>query len=114
MLGSMFDLARPTSRVCDNSRTQIFFTSLNLLKHLSADATVAGIFKNILKLIQAFGNNSHKPHGPHGGDNCFKALSKYCKWLLSLVCFEIFRFLGISANPQLTFDSTLYQLSGQV
>jgi len=44
-----------------------------LLKNLSADATV-GIFKNILKLIQTFGNNSH---GPHGGDHWFKALSKY-------------------------------------
>jgi len=33
-----------------------------LLKNLSADATVAGIVKNHLKLIQTFGNNSHKPH----------------------------------------------------
>jgi len=35
-----------------------------LLKNLSADATVAGIIKNILKLIQTFGNNSHKQHAP--------------------------------------------------
>jgi len=49
-----------------------------LLKNLSADATVAGIVTTILKLIQTFGNNSHKPHGPQGGDHCFKALSKYC------------------------------------
>jgi len=20
------------------------------------------------------------PHGPQGGDHCFRALSKYCKW----------------------------------
>jgi len=85
-----------------------------LLKNLSADATVAGIVKNILKLIQTFENNSHKPHGPHGGDHCFKALSKYWKWLGSPECFEIFRFLGMSANPKLTFDSTLYQLAVQV
>ena len=58
--------------------------------------------------------NSHKPHGPQGGDHCFKALSKYCKWLVSPICFEIFRFLGVSAYPKLTFDSTLYQLAGQV
>jgi len=82
-----------------------------LLKNLSTDATVARIVKNILKLKQTFGNNSH---GPHGGDHCFKALSKYCKWLVSPVCFEIFRFLGMSANPKLTFDSTLYQLAAQV
>jgi len=82
-----------------------------LLKNLSADAIVAGIVNNILKLIQSFGNNSH---GPHGGDHCFKALSKCCKWLVSPVCFEIFRFLGISANPKLTIDSTLYQLAAQV
>jgi len=25
-----------------------------------------------------FGNNSNKPHGPHGGDHCFKALLKHC------------------------------------
>jgi len=30
-----------------------------LLKHLPADATVVGIVRNILKLIQTFGNNSH-------------------------------------------------------
>ena len=75
---------------------------------------LAGIIKNILKLIQAFGNNSHKPHGLQAGDHYFKALSKYCRWLGSPVCFEIFRFLGMSANPKLTFDSTLYQLEGQV
>jgi len=85
-----------------------------LLKHLSADATVAGIVTNILKVIQTFGNNSHKPHGPQGGDHCFKALSKYCKWLVSPGCFEIFRFLGMSACPKLTFDSTSYQLAAQV
>jgi len=85
-----------------------------LLKNLSADATVARIVKNILKLIQTFGNYSHKPHGPQGGDHSFKALSKYCKWLVSPVCFEIFRFLGMTANPKLTFDSTLYQLAAQV
>jgi len=82
-----------------------------LLKDLSADATVAGIVQNILKLIQTFGNNSH---GPHGGDHSFKALSKYCKWLVSPVCFETFGFLGMSANPKLTFDSILYQLAAQV
>jgi len=81
-----------------------------LLKNLSADATVAGIVNNILKPIQRFGNNSH---GPHGGDH-FKALSKYRKWLVSPVYFEIFGFLGMSANPKLTFASTLYQLVAQV
>jgi len=88
-----------------------------LLKNLSVDATVAGIVKNILKLTQTFGNNSHKPHGPQGGDHCFKALQKYCKWLVSPVCFEIFRFqgmFGLSAYPKFTFDSTLYQLAAQV
>jgi len=85
-----------------------------LLKNHSADATVAGIVKNILKLIQPFGNNSHKPHGPQSSDHCFKALSKYCKWLVSPVCFKIFRFLGMSANPKLTFGSTRYQLAAQV
>jgi len=87
-----------------------------LLKNLSVDATVAGIVKNILKIIQRFGNNSHKPHAPQGGDHYFKALSKYCKWLVSPVSFEIFRFLGrpMSANPKLTFDSALYQLAAQV
>jgi len=82
-----------------------------LLKNLSADATVARIIKNILKLIQAFGNTSHRPHG---GNHFFKALSKYCKWLVSPACFEIFGFLGMSANPKLTIDSTLYQLAAQV
>jgi len=85
-----------------------------LLTNLSADATVAGIVKNIFKLIQTFGNNSHKPHGSQRGDHCFKALSKYCQWLVSPVCFEIFRFLGTSGNPKLTFDLTLYQLAAQV
>jgi len=56
---------------------------------------LAGIIKNILKLIQTFGNNSHKPHRLQAGDHCFKALPKYCRWLVSPVCFEIFRFLGI-------------------
>jgi len=60
-----------------------------LLKNLSAEATVAGIVKNILEVIQTFENNSH---GPHGGNHCFKALSKYCKCLIYPVCFEIFRF----------------------
>jgi len=92
----------------------VFITSLSLLKNLSADATVAGIVKNILKIIQTFGNNSHKPHGQKGGEHCFKALPKYCKWLLSPVCFKIFRFLGMSVNPKLTFDSTLYQLAAHV
>jgi len=44
------------------------------LKNLSANATAAGIIKNILKLLQTFGNNSHNPHGPQGGDRCFKTL----------------------------------------
>jgi len=66
-----------------------------LLKNHSADAIVGGIVKNILKLIQTFGNNSH---GPHGGDHCFKTLSKYCKWLVSPVCFEILRFLGVRSS----------------
>jgi len=52
--------------------------------------------------------NSHKPHGPQGGDHSFKALWKYCKWLVSPVYFKIFRFPGMSANPKLTFDSTFY------
>jgi len=79
-----------------------------LLKNLSTDATVDGIVNNIVKLIQTFGNNSH------GDDHCFKALSKYCKWLVSPVSFEIFRFLGMYANPKLTFVSTLCQLAAQV
>jgi len=37
-----------------------------------------------------------------------------CSVTVSPVCFEIFRFLGMSANPKLTFDSTLYQLAPQV
>jgi len=49
-----------------------------LLKNLSADATVAGIVRNILNVIQTFRNNSHKPHGSQGGDHCFTALWKYC------------------------------------
>ena len=81
-----------------------------MLKNLSADATAAGIVKNILKLIQTFGHNSQ---GPHGGNHCFKALSKYCKWLVSPVRFKVFRFLGMSAYPKLTFDSTLYQFNNQ-
>jgi hypothetical protein len=35
-----------------------FLISLSLLKDLSADATVAGIVNNILKLTQTFGNIS--------------------------------------------------------
>jgi len=85
-----------------------------LLQNHSADATVAGIVNNILKIKQTFGNNSRKPHGPHGGGHCFKALSKYCKWFVSPACFEIFRFLGMSANPTLTFNSTRYQLAAQI
>jgi len=85
-----------------------------LLKNLSADASVAGIAKNILKIILTVGNNARKPHGPQGREHCFKALSKYCKWLVSPVCFEIFRFLGMSANPKLIFDLTLYQLAAKV
>jgi len=46
----MFNLAR-SSRVCDIADRKYFFTSLSLLKNLSADATEAGIVKNILKLI---------------------------------------------------------------
>jgi len=110
MLGSMFNLARSTSRVRDIADRKYFFTSLSLLKNLSAHVTVAGNVNNILRLIQTFGNNLHRPQG---GDHCFKALSKYCKWLISPVCFEIFRFLGMSANPILTFDSTLHQLAAQ-
>jgi len=45
-----------------------------MLKNLSADASVAGIVTNILKLIQTFGNNSNKPHGPQGGDHCFQSI----------------------------------------
>ena len=71
ILHSMFNLARSTSRVCDILDRRYFFTSLSLLKNLSADATVAGIVSKILMLIQTFGNISH---GPHGGDHCFKAL----------------------------------------
>ena len=52
-------------------RPQIIFYKFKLAENLSADATVAGMVKNILKLIQTFGNNSR---GPHGGDHCFKAL----------------------------------------
>jgi len=55
-----------------------------LLQNLSADATVAGIVKNILKLIQTFGNNNS--HGPQGGNHCFKALSKSVSgWFLLYV-----------------------------
>jgi len=32
---------------------------LSLLKNISTDATVAGIVKNILKLIRTFGNSDH-------------------------------------------------------
>jgi len=73
MLDSMFNLARSRSRVCDIVDRKYLFTSLlKNRKNLSADATVAGIVKNILKLIQTFGNISHKPHGPQGGDQCLK------------------------------------------
>jgi len=44
-----------------------------LLKNLSADATVAGIVNNIVKLIQTFGNNSH---GPQASDYCFEAFCR--------------------------------------
>jgi len=54
MLDSMLKMS--TRRVCDIIYRKQFFTSLSLLKDLSADATVAGIVKNILKLIQTFGN----------------------------------------------------------
>jgi len=74
MLDSVLNLPRSTSRVCDIEDRKMFFASLSLLKNLSVDATVAGIVKNNLKLIQTFGNSSHKPHGPQGGDHCFKAL----------------------------------------
>jgi len=47
-----------------------------LLKNISEDATVAGIAKNNLKLIQIFRNNSHKPQGPQGGDHCFEAFCR--------------------------------------
>jgi len=114
MLDSMFNLARSTSRVCDIADRKWFLTRLSLLKNLSADTTVAGIVTNILKVIQTFGNNSHKPHGQQVGDHCFKALPKYCKWLVSPVCFKIIRYLGMSVNPKLTFDSTLHQLAAHV
>ena len=64
-------------------QTAKFFYKFRLAENLSADATVAGIVKNILKIMQTYGNNSHKSHGPQGGDHCFKALSKYYKWLVS-------------------------------
>jgi len=51
-----FNLARPSSRACDIVDRK-YFTSLSLLKNLSADATVAGIVNNILKLMQILGNN---------------------------------------------------------
>ena len=35
-----------------------FLISMGLLKEISADATVAGIVNNILKLTQTFGNIS--------------------------------------------------------
>jgi len=44
-----------------------------LLKNHLADATVAGIVKNILKLTQTFRNSSH---WPQAGDHCFEALSR--------------------------------------
>jgi len=58
MLDSVFHLARSTSLVCDIADRKNFFASLSLLKNLSADATVAGIVKNILDMIQTFGNNT--------------------------------------------------------
>jgi len=109
MLDLVFDLARSTSRVCDITDRKYFFTSLSLLKNLSADATVAGIVKNILMLKQTFGNNSH---GPQAGNHCFKALSTYCKWLVSPVCSKSSDFWVCPLI--LTFDSTLYQLAAQV
>jgi len=60
------------SRVCDIADRKKIFTSISLLKSLSADVTVAGIVRNILNIIQTFGKNSHKPHGPQGGDHCLK------------------------------------------
>ena len=91
----MFNLARSTSRVCNIADRKLFFTSLRLLKNLSADSTVAGIVKNILKIIQTFGNNSHTSHtGYKGGDHCFKVLWKYCKWLVSPVWFRNLRISG--------------------
>jgi len=87
-----------------------------LLKNLSTGATVAGIVKNILKLTQTFGiiHTSCTGHKAATTALNFEALSKYCKWSVCPVCFEIFTFLGMSANPKLTFDSTLYQLAAQV
>jgi len=43
----MFDLARSTRRVCDIADSKQFFTSLSLLKNLSADATVVEIDEQI-------------------------------------------------------------------
>ena len=74
MPDSMLNLVNTSSlRHC---RPQIIFYKLNSLKDLSIDATVAGIIKYILKLIQTFGNNSHKPHGPQAGDYCFEAFCR--------------------------------------
>ena len=112
MLDSMLSLATSTSGVCDIVDRKQFFASLSLLKDLSADSTVAGIVKNILKLIQTFGNNSHKPHGPKAGDHCFEAFSR--NTVVSFSCVISNRFLGMSANPKLTFDQSLYPVAAQL
>ena len=52
MLQSMLNLPWSASGVCD-----------------MADR-VAGIVRNILKLIQTYRNNSHKPHEQQAGDHC--------------------------------------------
>jgi len=52
-----------------------------LLRDLSAAVTVAGIVKNILKLILTFGNNLHTPQA---GDNCFEAFCR--KIMVSVSC----------------------------
>jgi len=43
------------------------------MKDLSANATAARIVKNILKLVQTFGNNSH---ARQAGDHCFEAFCR--------------------------------------
>ena len=91
MLDSMLSLARSTSRVCDIVDRAQICRRLGLLTDPSADATVAGIVSNILKLIQTLGNNSyhlysvHKFSNSEGFSSGFKklALCTTGKWCIS-------------------------------
>ena len=55
-----------------HSRPQTILYKFKLAENTFSRCYVAGIVKNILKLIQTFENNSHKPHGPQGATTALK------------------------------------------